>query len=590
MNPKRLLPCLAAILLASPLTYADTIAKWTFEFSQPAGTPGAGIWITNIAAEVGVGTAAGLHAGNATYSSVTGNGSSKALSSALWAVGDCYQFAVSSVGFQNLLVSFDVTRSSTGPGNLALQYSTDGSTFTQFGSTFLVLTNGTGAPAWSSSTAQTAYTMSVDLSSVGALNNSSVVYFRLVDATAPTSTAGTLRVDNFNVSATTIAGLPSITIQPQASTAAYWGDTVVLNVTATGTAPLGYQWYSPDLNSPLSNGSSGYGAGTISGSTTNILYMTYTDPNQAGNYQVVITNSLGAVTSQIAHLTVNVRTPIVTNIAYLRTLQNPTNWTPIDITNIYSVTGIVTTPFNISGSGNSSEFFVQDNTAGICVFVGGGGYLPNRGDRVQVTGPLGAYSGLLEFNMSASNPSHSLSLVNSGNTLPAAKYFDINNYANIPYMENNIEGSLIIVSNVFLNQSSLQFATGAINITNVNRKYISLYVSANAFDVIGQNVPTIASSIVGVMGQFTSTVPATNGYQLYLLEYSDLVPTTVVPPMPLQIQKTGTNVVVSWWAVAPFTLQAAPDLTGTFTNIDGASTPFTNGIDNAARFYRLKQN
>ena len=76
----------------------------------------------------------------------------------------------------------------------------------------------------------------------------------------------------------------------------------------------------------------------------------------------------------------NVRTPIVTNIAYVRSLLDHTTWLPTDTTNLYSVTGIVTTPFNISGTGNSTEFFMQDGGSGICVYMGGdfGASLPNR--------------------------------------------------------------------------------------------------------------------------------------------------------------------------------------------------------------------
>jgi hypothetical protein len=202
MNTKSLLSCLTAMLLATSIAFADTIAKWTFETNQPAGSPGAGVWITNIAAEIGTGTAAGWHAGNATYSSVTGNGSAKAFSSQVWGAGDFYQFAVSAIGFQNLSLTFDITRSATGPGTFALQYKTDGATYTPFGANFLILTNGTGFPSWNTTTPYGDYAISFDLSSATALNNAQVVYFRLVDVTDPTSSSGTLRVDNFLVSGT----------------------------------------------------------------------------------------------------------------------------------------------------------------------------------------------------------------------------------------------------------------------------------------------------------------------------------------------------------------------------------------------------
>lgn len=578
MNLKRLLPCLTAILLASPLAFGSTIAQWTFENTPYPATAGPYSPFT------GSGSATGSHVGAAVYSSPAGNGSSHSFSSTYWAIGDYYQFSVSTIGFQNITVTFDQYSSATGPKYFVVQYSTDGSAFTQFGANYVV-----ASAAWSS--------YSIDLSSITALNNASTIYIRLVDSSTTSANGGTVgtggtdRVDNFTVSASGAAGAPLIVTQPPANTIVYWGDSVSLSVLVSGTDPLTYQWYYPDLNTPLSDASSGYGAGRITNSATSTLTLTYVNTNQAGNYRVIIGNSLGYATSQVAHVTVNVRTPIVTNIAFLRNNQDHINWLPIDTTNLYSVTGIVTTPFNISGSGTSSEFFMQDGAVGICVFVGGGTYLPNAGDLVRVIGPVANFDGLLEFNLSASNPSHSVSTpISTGNPVPALKLFDINDYSNIPYMETNIEGSLVVVSNVFLNQSSLQFASGAMNITNVNRKYISLYVGANASDVIGQNVPTIAASIAGVMSQYTSTIPATNGYELDILRYSDLVPTTQVPPMPLQIQGTGTNVVVSWWAVAPFTLQTAPSVTGTYTDVVGATSPVTNSVDSAAKFYRLKQN
>jgi hypothetical protein len=462
-------------------------------------------------------------------------------------------------------------------------YSTDGSAFYQFA------TYTSGNAAWT--------TNAFDLSSITALANVSAVYIRLVDNSTNNVgggsgggvlAAGTSRIDNVVV-AGTAPGAASIIVPPQSVTN-YFGDTATFTVTAGGTT-LSYQWCTNSTPpTPLADGGSGYGVGTIAGSTTNTLVLSYVNTNQAGYYLVIITNSFAAVTSSPVHLQINVRTPIVTNIAYLRSYQDPINWKPIDTTNLYSVTGIVTTPFNTSGT--SAQFFMQDGTAGICVFVGGGTSVPNQGDLVRVIGPVANFDGLLEFNMSISNPSHSVSSpISTGNPLPARKYFDINDYSNIPYMETNIEGSLVVVSNVFLNQSSLQFAPGSMNITNVNRKYIALYVNANASDVIGQNVPRIAASIAGVMSQYTtSSGPATNGYELDLLQYANLTATTQVPSMPLYISKTSTNVVVSWWAVDPFTLQAAPDVTGTYTNIDGATTPFTNSVDSAAKFYRLKQN
>lgn len=192
---------LLSILLATAgVASADTLAKWTFESSIPT-TAGP------LAPEVGAGSGLGYHASASTvYSNPVGNGSAESYSSSFWAIGDYYQFSVSSLGYQGLGISFDQVSSSTGPGQFYVAYSTDGSTYTQFGSVYTVLANS--APnAWSSSLAITSTSYSFDLSAITALDNSASIYFRLVDAStvsaggATVATGGTSRLDNFTVTA-----------------------------------------------------------------------------------------------------------------------------------------------------------------------------------------------------------------------------------------------------------------------------------------------------------------------------------------------------------------------------------------------------
>jgi len=237
INSKHLLSCLIALLLVSPVALADTIAKWTFETSLPAGTPGTGVWITNIVAEVGSGVAAGWHAGNTTYSAPAGNGSAHAFSSTAWAVGDFYQFAVSTLGFQNVTVAYDQAGSGTGPRDFVFSFSTDGVGFTPVGSSYIVLTNNTSAnnegsgkstSVWSSTgSQQSAYAFSYDLSATNSLANQPVVYFRLTvaDGTAENGASigsgGTDRMDNFLVSGALLVLPISLNIQ-------YVGTNVVL--------------------------------------------------------------------------------------------------------------------------------------------------------------------------------------------------------------------------------------------------------------------------------------------------------------------------------------------------------------------------
>jgi hypothetical protein len=190
------------------------IAEWTFETSAPSGLHSG--WFTNIASEIGGGTASAFHTGTALYSIVpSGNGSSRFFGSTNWLVGDFFQFSASTVGSFGIKLSWDQTSSAIGPVKFNLQYSTDGSSFTTFITDYGVATNGaatinggSGGPtsgAWSSTTPATGYSYSYDLSSITDLNNQSTVYFRLVDDSSVTASGGTVnsagtdRVDNFTI-------------------------------------------------------------------------------------------------------------------------------------------------------------------------------------------------------------------------------------------------------------------------------------------------------------------------------------------------------------------------------------------------------
>jgi hypothetical protein len=197
---------LLSLALASLTTLrAQTIAQWTFETSLPAGGPGAGNWLTNVAPEIGSGSAAGFHAGASIYTSPAGNGSSHSFSSTNWAIGDLYQFATSTVGFQNIGISYDQTSSSTGPGRFDLSYSTDGTTFTAIAAGNVIQVNGSPNVAWSPSSYNSVYLFTYDLSGITALNNAATVYFRLTDSAttsaggATVAVGGTDRVDNFTI-------------------------------------------------------------------------------------------------------------------------------------------------------------------------------------------------------------------------------------------------------------------------------------------------------------------------------------------------------------------------------------------------------
>jgi len=97
------------------------------------------------------------------------------------------------------------------------------------------------------------------------------------------------------VAVLTIMLPPEITVQPQNQTVAV-GAGVSFSVSASGTSPLSFQWQHSGTN--LAAG------GRWSGVNSAVLTLINAQPADAGSYAVVVTNSLGAVTSAAATLTV----------------------------------------------------------------------------------------------------------------------------------------------------------------------------------------------------------------------------------------------------------------------------------------------
>src|SRR5581483_9520389 len=91
------------------------------------------------------------------------------------------------------------------------------------------------------------------------------------------------------------AAAPSITTQPQ-SQSVLASSNVTFSVVASGNAPLSYQWSLNGTN--LTNSSHIAGAATTALTISNLV------AGDAGNYQVVVSNSHGTATSSNATLTV----------------------------------------------------------------------------------------------------------------------------------------------------------------------------------------------------------------------------------------------------------------------------------------------
>ncbi|MGO8675015.1 MAG: beta strand repeat-containing protein, partial [Limisphaerales bacterium] len=98
----------------------------------------------------------------------------------------------------------------------------------------------------------------------------------------------------------TVLTAPAIVSQPVSQTVAA-GANVSFSVTASGAAPLSYQWQ--------------FNGANLSGATTGSLTLTSVQTADAGSYTVVVSNSFGSVTSAAAVLTLLIPPAIVTQPA-----------------------------------------------------------------------------------------------------------------------------------------------------------------------------------------------------------------------------------------------------------------------------------
>ena len=100
-----------------------------------------------------------------------------------------------------------------------------------------------------------------------------------------------------------------------------------------------------------------------------------------------------------------------------------------------------------------------------------------------------------------------------------------------------------------------------------------------AFTGQGDGANPVAGLIQASDGRLygTTAYGGTNGYGSIF---------AVLIPLPLNCQASGGNLILSW-ASPYFYLQAAPTVTGVFTNIPGATSPYTVPITGGQQFFRL---
>jgi hypothetical protein len=186
---------------------AAIVASWSMPTAIAAGTTGTSY--TYGAANGGDATSgtslSGYHALAATaWTTVAGNGSQYSFSSNTWSVGDYYQVALSTANYSDISLSWDQTRSGTGPSSFRVDMSTDGSNFTTILASYSVIlagATGSGTSSWNTTTYQSAFTNTI--TNIAGAGNQGTIVFRFVNLST-VAAGGTNRIDNISISGTLV--------------------------------------------------------------------------------------------------------------------------------------------------------------------------------------------------------------------------------------------------------------------------------------------------------------------------------------------------------------------------------------------------
>lgn len=207
----------------------------------------------------------------------------------------------------------------------------------------------------------------------------------------------------------------------------------------------------------------------------------------------------------------------VVPIADLR--NNDPNGVPLDTGQVFTVTGIVTSAnqFGVNGPGS-----IQDATAGLSIFGSGFAGQVQIGDSVTVTSTLTHFNGLTQFDFRRTG---SVLVNHSSNHYLDTIIVTISDIASQQWNGfEEFESRLIRLNNVTI-QGTGNFASGTnYNITDATGTLISgLRIDNDVTSIIGQPIPQTPVDLVGILGQYKTSVPYNTGYQLLPRFLSDLI-------------------------------------------------------------------
>lgn len=384
---------------------------------------------------------------------------------------------------------------------------------------------------------------------------------------------------------------PVISVQPNGGT---WYSELdaTLSVTAVGSEPLQYRWRKDGAN--LSD------SGNISGSETPVLSIKGISSANAGNYEVVVSNGAGSITSSNA--AVAVITPIANSYEEVMIGLEPYSYWRLNelegtvaadywggrngtygTAALLGVPGVVNPPF-VGFESTNKAFQTTAGTAGSYVSAPLGSLSTNTVTFTAWVYPIGTQEGWTGL------------ITSRGGS--AAGGVGYNGDQMLAYTWNNnstwsFSSGLVIPTNMWSFIAVVIAPDKAtLYLKNANGETSATNAIAHTSDTFGAtwligrdnnaSADDGSRTFNGTIDEVAVFTRSLTPDQVQLLYTSGLSGA----PIKVSAQRSGANIIVTW---PRGTLLQADDVAGPWTVVPGATSPYTTSAASGNKFFRVQQ-
>jgi hypothetical protein len=431
----------------------------------------------------------------------------------------------------------------------------------------------------------------VEIVRLAQADNQPAVRFRFANVGSDSYYFG---IDDFGLYSLNITNPPLIVTAPANQSAAI-GNSATLTASAIGIGPLSYQWQLAGTNLP--------------GSTSATLTIPTVRATDAGNYQVVVSNAGGSVTSSPpAVLTVinpaifvtgqwdfngDLRASCGNDLQYFNIdVQTNTSFGTTTSFGIANVNGVPTTVMKLTPpSGNSGRPGANSSTdawGGYKMFHGAA---PNGGGT-----NLNQYTLIFDVLYPASSDLSWRALLQTSTTIQTGaddSEFYVNDAANGVGINGVYDGNITADT---WHRIALAVDLSGPGVHPIVAKFVDgVKVGQQSSGLTGTDdrysiAPTYALLFSENSGYnndaFVSSVQFSNGRRPDEFLAAVGGPSASKIPGCIRAAKEGGNVVIRWTGGVP--LEGADQLTGPWTTVLGATSPYTVPTLGAQKYYRPK--